>query len=61
MEAPIQVDLKAIMDYDIVKDNLFIRVSSAEANKDVLENVPHQLKQDFAITYHVVVAWMRMD
>ena len=56
VEAPIQVNLKAIMDYDIAKDNLFIRVSSAEANKDMLANVPHQLKEDLAITYHVAVS-----
>lgn len=55
IEAPIQVDLKAILNYEDVKDKLFIRVSSAEANKDVLENAPHQLKEDLAITYHVAV------
>ena len=54
LEAPIQVDLKAILNYENVKDKLFIRVSSAEANKEVLEIVPHQLK-DLAITYHVAV------
>lgn len=55
IEAPIQVDLKAILNYEDVKDKLFIRVSSAEANKEVLEIVPHQLKEDLAITYHVAV------
>ena len=35
---------------------MFIRVSSAEANKDMLANVPHQLKEDLAITYHVTVS-----
>ena len=55
IEAPIQVDLKSILNYEDVKDKLFIRVSSAEANKEVLENAPHQLKEDLAITYHVAV------
>ncbi len=55
LEAPIQVDLKAILNYENVKDKLFIRVSSAEANEEVLEIVPHQLKEDLAITYHVAV------
>lgn len=55
VEAPIQVDLKSILNYEDVKDKLFIRVSSAEANKEVLEIVPHQLKEDLAITYHVAV------
>ena len=59
MEASIQVNLKSIMDYDIAKDNLFIRVSSAERNKDILVNVPHQLKEDLAITYHVDVIMNR--
>ena len=35
IEAPIQVDLKSILNYEDVKDKLFIRVSSAEANKEV--------------------------
>ena len=56
METPIQMNLKSIMDYDSVKDHLFIRVSSAETNKDMLANVPHQLKEDLAITYHVAVS-----
>lgn len=55
LEAPIQVDLKAILNYENVKDKLFIRVSSVEANKEVFEIVPHQLKEDLAITYHVAV------
>ena len=55
IEVPIQVDLKSILNYEDVKDKLFIRVSSAEANKEVLEIVPHQLKEDLAITYHVAV------
>ena len=29
-----RLNLKSIMDYDIAKDKLFIRVSSAETNKD---------------------------
>ena len=56
METPIQMNLKSIMDYDSVKDHLFIRVSSAETNKNMIANVPHQLKEDLAITYHVAVS-----
>ena len=54
METPIEVNLNPIMDYNIAKYNLFIRVSSAEKNKDILANVPHQLKEDLAITYHLI-------
>ena len=50
----LSVQLPKISEED-VKDKLFIRVSSAEANKEVLENAPHQLKEDLAITYHVAV------
>ena len=52
---PEMVDLNTILNYDTAKDNLFIRVSSAEANKEVLQNVPHQLMEDLAITYHIAV------
>lgn len=55
IDAPIQVDLKSFLNYEDVKDKLFIRVSSAEANKEVLENAPYQLREDLAITYHVAV------
>ncbi|WP_270368259.1 DUF5688 family protein [Eubacterium ramulus] len=54
MKTPIEVNLNPIMDYNIAKYNLFIRVSSAEKNKDILANVPHQLKEDLAITYHLI-------
>ena len=52
--APVEVNLNPFMDYNIAKYNLFIRVSSAEKNKDILANVPHQLKEDLAITYHLI-------
>ena len=40
-----------------ILQNVFppLPAADAEANKEVLENAPHQLKEDLAITYHVVV------
>lgn len=59
VDTPEMIDLNKIMDYDIAKNNLFIRVSSAEANKEMLKNVPHQLMEDLAITYHISVGMDR--
>lgn len=54
-DTPEMVNLNTILNYDKAKDYLFIRVSSADANKDMLQNVPHQLMEDLAITYHIAV------
>ena len=48
-------DMSWLMDYEKVKDNLFIRVSNAERNDDVLKNAPHTRIEDLAITYHIKV------
>lgn len=55
IDTPEMVDLNTILNYDVAKNHLFIRVSSAEANQEMLDNVPHQLMEDLAITYHVAV------
>lgn len=55
-EVPTQFDLSSITQYENAKDKLFIRVSSAERNEDMLKIVPHQLKEDLAITYHIAVS-----
>ena len=49
------VNVEALEDYDQAKEKLFIRVSNAETNRGVLENVPHETVGDLAITYHVMV------
>ena len=50
---PIEIDLDHLKDYDQAKDHLFIRVSAVEANKELLENVPHKTYEDLAVTYHI--------
>ena len=54
-DTPDMVDLNTILNYDVAKNHLFIRVSSAEANQEMLGNVPHQLMEDLAITYHISI------
>lgn len=42
-------------DYNQVRDRLFIRLSNAEANSELLETVPNTRIEDLAVTYHVRV------
>ena len=53
--AQMQLDSNWLMDYDEVKDKLFIRLSNAEANADLLQGAPHKDVSDLAITYHIMV------
>ena len=55
MQKPPAVDVKRLQNYEEVKDRLFIRVSSAERNEDMLKRLPHTMKEDLAVTYHVIV------
>lgn len=50
-----EVDTKAFLDYEQVKDKLFVRVSNYEMNQDALANMPHEKIEDLAITYHILV------
>lgn len=52
---PNDIDIDKLVNYEEAKKNLFIRVSSAEQNRKMLENVPHKIVEDLAITYHVKV------
>ena len=54
MEQP-GLNMEGILQYDLAKEKLFMRVSSAEKNEDLLQHVPHELKEDLAITFHLVV------
>lgn len=50
---PIEIDIRKLLDYDQAKENLFIRVSSVEANQDKLAMAPHKTYEDLAVTYHI--------
>lgn len=49
------LNMESILQYDLAKEKLFMRVSSAEKNQELLQNVPHELKEDLAITFHLAV------
>lgn len=52
---PETFDIGRIMDYDRAKKNIFMRLSAAEKNTDVLEHAPHIRKEDLAITFHIML------
>lgn len=54
MEQP-GLNIEGILQYDLAKEKLFMRVSSAEKNEELLQHVPHELKEDLAITFHLAV------
>ena len=56
LDTPEQFYLKSITEYENAKEKLFIRVSSAEKNGEMLQNVPHQMREDLVITYHVAIS-----
>lgn len=52
---PMSVHMGLLTDYDFAKHNLFIRVSDADRNQEMLSNVPHTRVENLAITYHVLI------
>ena len=55
-EAPSHLkNMSWLMDYDQVKDHLFIRVCNAENNQDLLDKAPHKVVDDLVITCHIAV------
>lgn len=39
--------------YDVMKDKLFVSVCNAGKNMDMLQNVPHEIREDLALIYKV--------
>ena len=50
-----QIDVASLTDYDQMKDKLVMEVVSAETNKEMLEDVPHQNIEDMAVVYRFVL------
>ena len=44
-----------LLDYDQAKDHLFIRVSNAEKNEELISKAPHKMVDDLVITCHIAV------
>ncbi|MBR6004013.1 MAG: hypothetical protein IK068_04750, partial [Lachnospiraceae bacterium] len=50
------IDIDSLSDYSKMKEKLAIEVVSAEANKEMLESVPHKDLEDMAIVYRFVLS-----
>lgn len=48
-------DTSWLLDYDKVKEHLFVRISNTERNAGILENAPHRNMEDLSMTYHIRV------
>lgn len=48
-------DMSWLIDYEKVKERLFIRVSNADKNKNIIESAPHKMVEDLIITCHIAV------
>lgn len=42
-------------EYENVKDRIGVSVCNAVKNRDMLQDIPHEVKEEFALTYHVKV------
>lgn len=51
-----ELDTENLLNYESVKDKLFVRIWNVEKNQDVLAGLPHTMKEDLAMTYHVLIA-----
>lgn len=49
-------DIDSLTDYSKMKEKLAMEVVSSEANKEMLENVPHQNIEDMAVVYRFVLS-----
>ena len=49
-------DIDSLSDYSQMKEKLAMEVVSAEANKEMLETVPHQNMEDMAVVYRFVLS-----
>lgn len=48
-------DINALLDYDSIKDYLYMNVINADENKSELSQVPHTIVGDLAIVYRVMI------
>lgn len=50
---PPEINMKKLEDYSQVKNQLFIKVRGIFRNEEILENAPHMIQENLAITYHI--------
>ena len=56
LEQKPEIDVASLTDYSQMKEKLAMEVVSAEANKDLLETIPHQNIEDMAVVYRFVLS-----
>lgn len=44
--------VRAELEYEGVKERLFVAVCNTEKNKELLEEIPHEIREDLALVYH---------
>ena len=49
------IDVEKLSDYSHMKEKLVMEVVSAEANQELLKNIPHQNMEDMAVIYRFVL------
>lgn len=52
------VDIPPILkdfSYENVKNKIYVSVCNAEKNKELLQDVPHELREDLALTYRILM------
>ncbi|MCD8231128.1 MAG: DUF5688 family protein [Clostridiales bacterium] len=47
------LDVDSLRNYETIKEQLYIRVCGVEQNQELLQNIPHRVKEDLAVTYHL--------
>lgn len=52
----LSVNIADLSNYEMIKDKLFIRLSNADANREMLQGVPYMPVENLVITYHVAVS-----
>ena len=56
-----KMDVSDILDYESIKEKLFLRVSSIKKNAAFLKNVPYIAVEDLALTFHILVGQDEQD
>ena len=49
-------DISIPMEYEKIKNNLYVTVCNAEQNSQRLRTIPHDIQEDLALTYHCKVS-----
>lgn len=47
------IDVDEVLEYEKAKRKIFIKLVSADENKEKLKEIPHKIIEDLAITYHI--------